>query len=95
MSFYRILKLFLNTFLQFGGAENTYYDMDESSPEYNSYCDSHFLKKAIVGTLQADSLSMGSFPSASTANWPGYSQVCECTISFHIRKYLLNTVGEI
>jgi len=67
--------LSLDLLTQFGGAENTYYDMEENSPEYNSYCDSHFLKKAIVGTLQADSLSMGSFPSASTANWPGYSQI--------------------
>ena len=47
----------------------------EDLTEYNSYCDNHFLKKAILGTLQADSSTMGSFPSASTINWPGYSMV--------------------
>ena len=49
--------------------------MDDETPEYNSYCDNHFLKKAILGTLQADSQSMGPFPSASTSYWPGYTRV--------------------
>ena len=49
--------------------------MDDETPEFNSYCENHFLKKAILGTLQADSQSMGPFPSASTSYWPGYTRV--------------------
>jgi len=65
----------LDLLTQFGGIEDTYFEMDDETPEFNSYCENHFLKKAILGTLQADSQSMGPFPSASTSYWPGYTRI--------------------
>jgi len=50
-------------------------DMINEHQEFNFYCDKHFPKKAVVGTYVAAAQSMASFPSATTNNWPGYTQV--------------------
>ena len=55
-----------------------------NSQEFNYYCDKHFPKKAIVGTYTASARTLAEFPSATTHDWPGYSQV------FIIMIFLLN-----
>jgi len=54
-----------------------------NSQEFNYYCDKHFPKKAIVGTNSASARTLAEFPSASTFDWPGYSQI---TFSSAMRK---------
>ena len=43
--------------------------------EFNFYCDKHFPKKAVIGTYSAAERDLAEFPSASTLNWPGYTQI--------------------
>lgn len=54
-----------------------------NSQEFNYYCDKHFPKKAIVGTYTASARTLAEFPSATTHDWPGYSQI---TFSSAMRK---------
>jgi len=54
-----------------------------NSQEFNYYCDKHFPKKAIVGTYSASARTLAEFPSATTFDWPGYSQI---TFSSTMRK---------
>jgi len=54
-----------------------------NSQEFNYYCDKHFPKKAIVGTYSASARTLAEFPSATTYDWPGYSQI---TFSTAMRK---------
>ena len=58
-----------------------------NAQEFNYHCDKHFPKKAIVGTYSASARTLAEFPSATTNNWPGYSQVYFYHIfCFHLDK---------
>ena len=59
--------------LQFNPGDYKFNDV--KSEEFNFYCDKHFPKKAIIGTFSAAASSLAHFPTATTFDWPGYSQV--------------------